>query len=44
MLVPAKMVPILLARWGVAHDKKVHQISREEKQKLVELLKGEGKK
>lgn len=39
-LLPAKMVPVLLARWGVAHDKKVHQISREEKQKLVALLKG----
>lgn len=38
-LLPAKMQPVMLELWGVPPEKKVNQITREERQKLVELLK-----
>ncbi|MBC5580333.1 NAD(P)/FAD-dependent oxidoreductase [Anaerofilum sp. BX8] len=39
-LLPAGMVPVILARWGVPPDKKVNQITREERRRLTGLLKG----
>lgn len=38
-LLPASMQPVMLERWGVPADTKVNQITREQKQKLVELIK-----
>ncbi|MEG1381134.1 MAG: NAD(P)/FAD-dependent oxidoreductase [Ruthenibacterium sp.] len=38
-LLPASMRPVMLEMWGVAPDKKVNQITREERQKLLMLLK-----
>ncbi|MEG1640073.1 MAG: NAD(P)/FAD-dependent oxidoreductase [Ruthenibacterium sp.] len=38
-LLPASMRPVMLQLWGVAPDKKVNQITREERQKLLSLLK-----
>ena len=36
---PAGMVPVMLARWGVPSDKKVNQITREEREKLISVIK-----
>ena len=38
-LLPSGMIPVMLARWGIDPDKRVNQITREERQKLVGLLK-----
>lgn len=38
-LLPASMCPVLLALWGVEPRRKVNQITREERQRLVALLK-----
>lgn len=38
-LLPAKMVPIMIALSGISEDKKVNEISREERQEFVHLLK-----
>lgn len=38
-LLPASMQPVMLALWGVPPGKKVNQITREERAKLVALLK-----
>lgn len=39
-LLPKKLIPIMIKLSGIAPDKKVDQISKEERQKLVGLLKG----
>lgn len=39
-LLPAGMVPVMLARWGVPPGKKVNQVTREERRRLTGLLKG----
>ncbi len=39
LLLPAKMRPVACERWGVPADRKANQITREEKQALVRLLK-----
>lgn len=38
-LLPASMQPVMLERWGVEPERKVNQITREEKRRLVELIK-----
>lgn len=38
-LLPASMQPVMLACWGVPPEKKVNQITREERASLVRLLK-----
>lgn len=38
-LLPASMQPVVLERWGVSPDKKVNQITKEERAALVRLLK-----
>lgn len=38
-LLPASMRPVMLSMWGVPEDKKVNQITREERARLVQLLK-----
>lgn len=38
-LLPKKMIPVLLKRWGIPYDKKCHSVTREERQELVQLLK-----
>ena len=38
-LLPAKMQPVMVQRWGIDPETKANQITREEKQKLVELIK-----
>ena len=37
-LLPQKMIPIVLERWGIG-DKKTHQVTKQEREKLVLLLK-----
>ncbi|MEG0804534.1 MAG: aminoacetone oxidase family FAD-binding enzyme, partial [Pygmaiobacter sp.] len=39
-LLPASMIPVIAARWGVPEEKRTNQITREEKVHLVALLKG----
>lgn len=39
-LLPASMIPVVAARWSVLPDKRVNQITKEEKMELVGLLKG----
>ena len=39
-LLPQKMIPIIIELSGIAKDKKVHDITKEERKVLVELLKG----
>ena len=39
-LLPAKMIPVIIARSGIPPEKPVHDISREERRRLLELLKG----
>lgn len=38
-LLPASMQPVVLERWGVSPDKKVNQITKEERAAIVRLLK-----
>lgn len=38
-LLPASMQPVAVILWGVAPDKKVNQITREERRRLCDLLK-----
>ncbi len=38
-LLPASMQPVMLEKWGIEPDRKVNQITREERRRLVELLK-----
>ena len=38
-LLPKKLIPVILRRWGVLPDKKVHQITKEERRALAALLK-----
>lgn len=38
-LAPAKMLPVLIKRSGIPEEKKVNEITREERQKLVQCLK-----
>lgn len=38
-LLPAKLIPVILTRSGINPDKPVNQITREERQRLVSLLK-----
>ena len=39
-LLPVKMIPVIVRLSGIAPDKPVHQITREERARLVELLQG----
>lgn len=39
MLLPQKMIPIVLERWGVDADKQVNEVTREERYRLADLLK-----
>jgi len=39
-LLPSKMIPIIIDLSGIDPDKKVNEITKEERMKLVELLKG----
>lgn len=39
-LLPLKLIPIIIRLSGIAPDKPVHQITREERVRLVELLQG----
>lgn len=36
-LFPAKLIPVMIARSGISPDKLVHEITREERQRLLEL-------
>ena len=38
-LLPSSMIPIIVKKWKIPHDKPTNQITREEKLKLVEILK-----
>ena len=38
-LLPAKMIPVIVKRIGIPSDKRVNQITKEERRDLVELLK-----
>ncbi|MGN1130492.1 MAG: NAD(P)/FAD-dependent oxidoreductase [Ruminococcus sp.] len=38
-LLPKKMIPVVLKRWGVPFDKKCNSITKEERKSLVHLLK-----
>lgn len=38
-LLPSKIIPIVIKRSGITEDKKVNQINREERQRLVETIK-----
>ena len=38
-LFPAKLVPVMVELSGIAPDKKVNEISREERRRFVELIK-----
>ncbi|MBE6111573.1 MAG: NAD(P)/FAD-dependent oxidoreductase [Peptococcaceae bacterium] len=38
-LMPAKLIPVFIQRAGLSPDKAMHQITREERQRMVELLK-----
>lgn len=39
-LFPAKLIPVMIELSGISEDKKVNEISREERQRFVELIKG----
>lgn len=39
-LLPSKLMPVIIALSGIEEDRKVHSITREERQHLVALLKG----
>lgn len=36
---PSKLIPVFLQRCGISPEKAMHQITREERQRMVELLK-----
>ncbi len=38
-LMPSKLIPVFIQRAGISPDKVMHQITREERQRMVELLK-----
>ncbi len=38
-LLPQKMIPVILERLGIDQNKKVNEITKEERQKIVEILK-----
>ncbi len=38
-LMPSKLIPVFIQQSGISPDKAMHQITREERQKMVELLK-----
>lgn len=38
-LMPAKLIPVFIQRCGISAEKALHQITREERQRMVELLK-----
>ncbi|WP_024856487.1 NAD(P)/FAD-dependent oxidoreductase [Ruminococcus albus] len=38
-LLPAKMIPVIVARSGIPSEKRVNQITREERRSLVEVIK-----
>ncbi len=38
-LMPSKLIPIFIQRAGISPDKVMHQVTREERQRMVELLK-----
>ena len=38
-LMPSKLIPVFIQKSGISPDKAMHQITREERQKMVELLK-----
>jgi predicted Rossmann fold flavoprotein len=38
-LMPSKLIPVFIQRAGISPDKAMHQITREERQRMVELLK-----
>lgn len=38
-LLPSSMQPVMLEKWGIEPQRKVNQITREERRRLVELLK-----
>lgn len=38
-LMPGKLIPVFIQRAGISPDKAMHQITREERQRMVELLK-----
>lgn len=38
-LMPSKLIPVFLQRCGISPEKAMHQITREERQRMVELLK-----
>lgn len=39
-LLPQKMIPVIIALSGIDENKKVHQVTKEEREKLVDLIKG----
>ena len=39
-LLPSKLIPVIIGLSGIEEDRKVHSITKEERQHLVELLKG----
>jgi predicted Rossmann fold flavoprotein len=39
-LLPQKLIPVMVSLSGIDPDKKVHSITREERQRLIDLLKG----
>ena len=39
-LLPQKMIPVILDRVGINQNKKVNEITKEERQKIIEILKG----
>lgn len=38
-LLPAKMIPVIIARSGIHPEKKVHEVTKEERKTLLQLLK-----
>ena len=39
-LLPAKMIPVVIEKSGIHPDKQVNEITRQERQRLVETIKG----
>lgn len=39
-LLPKKLIPVILKRWGISTDKKCNSLTKEERKALVNLLKG----
>ena len=38
-LLPKKMIPVVLARWGIDTDKRCNSVTREERRSLLNILK-----